>query len=132
MKTCCREDVEGRHYPVPRARRNRGDPLEVPPWCFRSHKPMRADQRAIALAVLVRCVFERLETMALALVRWNPELLMLPGISLHMEKTRDERSCERNPFPTSLPVYLAISTQLFPFRFRHKITFTENWSCREV
>src|SRR5271169_5261360 len=102
MKTCCWEDVVGHHYPLPRAHRNRGDPLAVPPWCCRSRKPMLAGQRATPLAVLVRFVFERLKAMALVLARWDPELLVLSGISLHMRKARDERSCERNPFPTSL------------------------------
>src|ERR1700686_5056816 len=97
MKTCCREDVVGRHYPLPRAHRNRGDLLAVPPWCCQNHKPMLANQRAIPPVVLMRCVFERLKTMALTLARWNPELLVLTEISLHMRKARDERFCERNP-----------------------------------
>jgi hypothetical protein len=63
---------------------------------------MLADQRAIPVAVLVLCVFERLKTMALALARWNPEQLMLSGIWLHMPKVRDKLSSERNSSGASL------------------------------
>jgi hypothetical protein len=45
---------------------------------------MLADQRATPVAVLVLCEFQRMKTMALALARWNPELLGLSEIWLPM------------------------------------------------
>src|ERR1700722_4955860 len=97
MNTCCREDVVGHHYPLPPARRNRGDPLAVPPWCCRNHKPMLADQQAIPVAFLVGCGFERLKTKALTLARSHLELLVRSGIWSRMRKARNEQPCERNP-----------------------------------
>src|ERR1700722_13246393 len=131
MNTCCWEDVVGHHYPLPRAHRNRGDPLVLPPLCRRNHKPMPADQQAIPVAFLVRCVFERLKTKALTLARWNPELLLLSGILLHMPKVRDKLFSETNSSGAPLESKLAIRALFVSFKFCHQITIEANWSCPE-